>query len=166
MLSVGVQDVDIMSGSTSAASSVAAAAASTPIPPPFVSDTGNALLPSMSKDLHIPAIPVVQPTLLSQRPQPCRVETEHQILDRWASALADWVIPRWDHSIRELDGWRTVSGMHGGFVRDCSLSVFVLLGAAEEMPFTVYRAFDTRRQSNLLCRGCAICELDGCFNQQ
>ena len=86
--------------------------------------------------------------LLSLAPR-ARAEAEPQVLDRWAFALADWVIPRWDHPIRELDGWRTVSGMHGGFVRDCSLSVFVLLGATEEMPFTVYRELDMGNEETI-----------------
>ena len=86
------------------------------------------------------------------RPWPLKlvgVETERQLLDRWALALADWAIPRWDLSIREVDGWRTVSGMHGGFVRDCSLTVFVLLGAAEEMPFSVYRELDSGNEETI-----------------
>ena len=74
---------------------------------------------------------------------------EHEEVNRWAFALADWIIPRWDQPVRQLDGWRTVSGMHGGFVRDCSLSVFVLLGAREEIPFTVYRQLDLGNEETI-----------------
>ena len=98
---------------------------------------------SLSKPLPVPIAPVVQ------RSMPSSLESKHEALDRWAFALADWVIPRWDHPIRDLDGWRTTSGMHGGFVRDCSLSVFVLLGASDEMPFTVYRELDNGNEETI-----------------
>jgi len=153
MASFGVPVVDVIPSPTYAASHLAAA---TGVPQSdsilhTLSDQ-HPQTASTSKRQPTPAITTPAPSApfaAWQQSSSPHLESEHAVLDRWAFALANWVIPRWDHPIRELDGWRTVSGMRGGFVRDCSLSVFVLLGATEEMPFTVYRELDLGNEETI-----------------
>ena len=77
-------------------------------------------------------------------------EASLALVNIWAEQLADWVIPRFLKKFKDLDGWTPpLGGESGWVVYEEPLSAFVRLGAHDEMPYTVYKALDTRNQSTI-----------------
>ena len=62
--------------------------------------------------------------------------------DVWATRVLNWAAPRWNVRVRDLDGWSPacVHGGDGQQVHQMPLSAYVIFGAEEEMPFSVYAA--------------------------
>ena len=83
---------------------------------------------------------LIVPLLATQQ----KHETETQALDRWALDYAEWFARNRHRKLRDLPGFRPPGEkcqflFHHADVESCSLEAFVILGAATDMPFSVFR---------------------------
>lgn len=71
-------------------------------------------------------------------------ETETEKLDRWALEYANWYSQYSHLKPRELPNWRAVGPLWQNDVTICDhgLGAFVIWGAKEDMPFSVYVKLD------------------------
>ena len=73
---------------------------------------------------------------MSQSSTPPRESSEEK-LDRWAIEYADWFARHRQLQVQELPGFRGAL-YRGSKVKDAALDAFVMLGAAADMPFSVF----------------------------
>lgn len=69
-----------------------------------------------------------------------RQETETPVLDRWALEYADWLATHRRMKVPDLPGFTPMGlSWRAADVEEVPLEAFVMLGAATDMPFTVFR---------------------------